>query len=304
MKEAEEKIPTVQNFKTVANKSARILCKLCSSDGHSIGKCETYSTYECKLARILELSLCSRCAGSGHKESECYGKKGKLRFQCLICRKREHITPLCPNQNKTPKASAKVNLCYVSRNIDISNILPTMTLELKNGKRCRKVRGLVDCGSQRSYVVKHVSKELCQEYESLYELEHDLHTYIGQETKHFKQMSTGIKVGNRLVFVPLLVDHEMNIYEVPGMNQIIDKLKSENKSLADETFYEGRDHELIEVDMLIGMDIIQYFSLSIQKYGGGFCFILNGKVAPVGKALNFLTSNQRKALFESQTKAD
>ena len=34
-----------------------------------------------------------------------------------------------------------------------------------------------------------------------------------------------------------------------------------------------------------------------------FCFILNGKIAPVGNALNFLTSNQRKALFESQTKA-
>ena len=116
-----------------------------------------------------------------------------------------------------------------------------MTLELKNGKRCRKVRGLVDCGSQGSYIVKHVSKDLCQEYESLYELEHDVHTYItyiGQETKHFKQMSTGIKVGNRLVIVPLLVDDEMNIYEVPGMNQIIDKLKSENKILADETFYE------------------------------------------------------------------
>ena len=90
VKEAEEKIPTAQNFEIVANKSARILCKLCSSDGHSIGKCETSSNYESKLARILELSLCSRRAGLGHKESECYGKKGKLRFQCLICKKREH----------------------------------------------------------------------------------------------------------------------------------------------------------------------------------------------------------------------
>ena len=87
------------------------------------------------------------------------------------------------------------------------------------------------------------------------------------------------------------------------MNQIIERLKSENQSLADETFYEGRDHELIEVDMLIVMDITQYFSLSIQKYGGVFCFTLNGKVAPVGNALNFLTFNQRKALFESQIKA-
>ena len=82
--QAKEKIPTEQNFETVSPKGTRILCKLCSSDGHSIGKCETYSTYESKMARILELSLCARCAGSGHNESECYGKKGKLRFQCLI----------------------------------------------------------------------------------------------------------------------------------------------------------------------------------------------------------------------------
>ena len=125
-----------------------------------------------------------------------------MRFKCLICKKREHITPLCPNQEKTPKTNATVNLCYASRNIDISNILPTMTLELKNGKRCRKVRGLVDCGSQRSYIVKHVSKDMCSEYESLYELEHEVHTYIGQETKQFKQMSFGIKIGNRLALLP------------------------------------------------------------------------------------------------------
>ena len=104
-------------------------------------------------------------------------KKGKLRFQCLICRKREHITPLCPNQNKIPsKANTKVNLCYALRNLDISSILPTMTLELKNGNRCRRVRGPVDCGSQRSYIMKHVSRDLCHDYESLYELEHDVHT--------------------------------------------------------------------------------------------------------------------------------
>ena len=54
--------------------------------------------------------------------------------------------------------------------------------------------------------------------------------------------------------------------------------------------------------MLIGMDIIQYFSLSIQKYGGGLCFILNDNVAPVGNACNFLNSEQRKSLFESQLK--
>ncbi len=86
---AKSKLPTIQNFEVGAvSKGTKMLCKLCASEGHTIGKCETYPNYEAKLAKILELSLCTRCAGSGHNESECYGKKGKLRFPCLLCKKK------------------------------------------------------------------------------------------------------------------------------------------------------------------------------------------------------------------------
>ena len=61
----------IQNFEVGAvSKGTKMLCKLCAS-----GKYETYPNYEAKLAKILELSLCSRCAGSGHNKSECYGKE-------------------------------------------------------------------------------------------------------------------------------------------------------------------------------------------------------------------------------------
>ena len=47
-------------------------------------------------------------------------------------------------------------------------------------------------------------------------------------------MSTGIKLKDRLVFVLLLVDENMNINdEIPGMNTVINKLKSQNVSLVD-----------------------------------------------------------------------
>ena len=297
------KMPTVQNYEIAVNKNAKILCKLCESDGHTIGKCEAFPSYESKIARIMELSLCTRCAGSGHKEFECFGKQGKLRFQCFICKKREHITPLCPNRSKShSNSNAQTHLCYTLKNVDICNILPTMTLALGSGKRRRKVRCLVDCGSQRSYITKEVSKDLCYSYDELYELEQDVCTYIGQETKNFKQMSTGIRVNDRLVFVPLLVDDKMKIsYDVPGMNIIVNKLKSQNVKLADESYYQdNNNHESIEIEMLVGMDIIQYFSLEVRKVCGGFSFIINGKVAPVGNVFNFLNSVERKVLFDSR----
>ena len=54
--------------------------------------------------------------------------------------------------------------------------------------------------------------------------------------------------------------------------------------------------------MLVGIDIIQYFSFSINKIVGGFNFIIDDKVAPVGNILNFLSSAERKDLFDSQLK--
>ena len=104
-------------------------------------------------------------------------------------------------------------------------------------------------------------------------------------------MSTGIKSKDRLVFVPLLVDENMNInYKIPGMNTVINKLKSQNVSLVNSSFYLNKDLENIELDMLVGIDIILYFSFSINKIGGGFNFIIDDRVAPVGNILNFLSS--------------
>ena len=70
---------TIQNFKT-QNSGSKFTCKLCSPEGHSLGKCSKFNNYQDKLQRLQDLSLCIRCAGSGHDENECYGKQGKLRF--------------------------------------------------------------------------------------------------------------------------------------------------------------------------------------------------------------------------------
>ena len=179
-----------------------------------------------------------------------------------------------------------------------------MTLKLKNSQRQRKIRCLIDCGSQRSFISKEAAQDLCPNYNELYSFEQEVHIYIGKQSRMFKQMSTGIKLKDRLVFVPLLVDENMNInYKIPGKNTVINKLKSQNVNLVDSSFYLNNDHENIELDMLVSIDIIQYFSFSINKIGGGFNFIIDDKVALVGNILNFLSSGKRKDLFDSQMKS-
>ncbi|XP_068228118.1 uncharacterized protein [Palaemon carinicauda] len=256
-KENKVGVSTIQNFK-FANKVTKLTCKLCAAEGHTLGKCVNFNHYNDKVARLRELSLCTRCAGSGHEDNECYGKQNKLRFECLLCREREHTTPLCPSLNKAELTTkTNVSLCFAQRSFDASHILPTMTLYLRNGKRARKVRCLFDTGSQRSYISESAAKDLCQDVEALYALECDISTYIGRETKGFKQMSTGININNNLLFIPLLVDKSLNInFEVPGMNQIINKFKENNIALLDETFCDYRNHERMKVDILMGIDII------------------------------------------------
>ena len=140
----------------------------------------------------------------------------------------------------------------------------------------------------------------------MYALECDVCTYIGQETKGFKQMSTGVRINNRLVFIPLLVDSTLNItLEFPGMNEIINKFKQNNIELLDEAFNEDRDHETVAVDMLMGIDIMQFMSsVSWKRVLGGSCLSINNKLAPIGNVFNFLTKEQSKCLMSFFAKND
>ena len=82
----------MQNFKSVNTKVNQLTCKLCSAEEHSMGKCNNFNNYEDKISRLKELSLCIRCAGSGHDENSCYGKQSKLRFECSVQEERTYNT--------------------------------------------------------------------------------------------------------------------------------------------------------------------------------------------------------------------
>ena len=308
-KNSKEGKSTVENFKSVNFKVNKLICKLCSAEGHTLGKCSNFVNYSDKIARLKDLSLCTRCAGTGHDENSCYGKQNKLRFECILCKRKEHITPLCPlnNHNHQPTTKTKVCLCFAQKSFDSSQMLPTMTLQIKNGNKSRKVRCLIDFGSQRSYIAGTAAKDLCDDINSLHSLECEVHTYIGEENKEFKQMSSGIKINNRLVFVPLLVDKTLNIsYEIPGMNQIIRKFKQNNIPLLDEAFLTDSDYENINIDMLMGIDIIQFMvpGTCLDKILGGTCFVFNNKVAPIGNVLNFLDKVEQRSVMSSFRKVN
>lgn len=108
-------------------------------------------------------------------------------------------------------------------------MLPTTTLTSKCGSRTRKVRCLISSGSQRSYLSESFAKLIRPDISNIYKLNCDVNTYMGQDTKEFGQMSTGIKIGQKLVFVPLLIDRTFKLtYNVPGLSAVINRFKENN----------------------------------------------------------------------------
>ena len=84
-------------------------------------------------------------------------------------------------------------------------------------------------------------------------------------------MSTGIYINGMFVYVPLLIDAKLNIgFEVPGLNLVINKLKRNKIKFLDHAFYDDTNHDFLQVDMLLGVDVIQYMT------SGGYQGILGG----------------------------
>ena len=162
---------------------------------------------------------------------------------------------------------------------------------------------MIDCGSQRSYLSESFAKLLRPDVNNLYKLECNIDTYLGQNTKEFKQMSTGIKIGQKLVHVPLLIDSTFKVtYEVPGLSAVINKFKQHNVKLLDDTFNDNSNFDVVEVDLLLGVDVLQHMHCYTTEKLGGACMVTEGKYAPFGNILRFLDEKEKEIIRSSLLK--
>ena len=76
------------------------VCKFCSVEGHGMTHCPTYTGFDERVNRCVELHLCSYCASAKHSAEECSAQNQPLSYKCVFCSSRKHISPLCPDQAK------------------------------------------------------------------------------------------------------------------------------------------------------------------------------------------------------------
>ena len=180
-------------------------CKLCLVSGHSTDLCRKYRTLEDRIARADALGLSHHCAAVAHESNACFGLRNKLKFACFHCKQYSHISAFCPFKHKMP--ASLVNLSFY-QSFDRNYILPTLTIELVRGNKIHPVRCIIDTASERSYISGKVAKIVYPSYNDTTDVNYNIQTFIGCQTKSFKQAMFGIKISKGLNFFYALVDRQ------------------------------------------------------------------------------------------------
>ena len=122
-----------------------------------------------------------------------------------------------------------------------------------------------------------------------------MQTFIGYKYKDFIQQLFTIKYENEHFTLPMLIDDQLDLkFKVAGMNELVSNFKGQNIELADEFFNYPRNHDLFRINVLLGIDAIQWLpQVIMKKCLNGSCFFINNKAIPVGYVDSFLNEAQR-----------
>src|SRR5215469_14487768 len=138
-------------------------------------------------------------------------------------------------------------------------------------------------------------KDLFSNFKSFNTEKYDIRTFIGTESKQLKQICLGFRVDQGKKYtLPFLVDDSLKLqYSIQNLTSAIQNLKDKQVKLADSYFYSKNNHDRFELEMIIGLNILEHFpNLILGRFGSGSCFKINDKWIPTGNVNNFLSPEQ------------
>ena len=177
-----------------------------------MNNCTHFNNYNLRVERAKQLNLCQLYSAAGNATQQCFGKQNNLKYGCIRCKSKAHISAFCPIKFKIVENIVN-NVCIsLSSRTCNQIILPTLTIEIFSGNKLKRVRALLDAASQRSYVSSNLIKDLFYNFNSLNAEKYDVQTFIGSDYKHFKQVCLGLRFdqGNNYT-LPFLVDNNLKL---------------------------------------------------------------------------------------------
>lgn len=246
------KKPFVSAASLVAAKE--IKCVFCGKV-HESKECISARSWSLKerLDKLRELKCCLRCLKPGHFARDC-----KQFIQCHVCKRSHHII-LCPEiQEKmcesaaSTKGSTAVQTTMSTPSCMKEVLLMTLMVEVVSGDMRKRVRCLLDCGSQRSYVLKSTAEALHLKSLSSEKLTHTLFGGMRTESKNHKRYSMRLRpVGRGTEYQFCFLDQDTICGGIPRIPKgpLLRELKEHRIWISDM----GDDYP--EIEILIGSDI-------------------------------------------------
>ena len=151
----------IKTFTSVTQDSPKTrLCVVCNED-HRIYDCPTFKSKSIKdrIAEVAKLKLCSNCLRLGHYASTC--RLGP----CRECKRRHNSLLHIPNNQNVVSNTDQTNndtLVNFAKQHFNQILLSTAIVEVMNPhtKRSERVRALLDCGSQSSFISQSLKQKL------------------------------------------------------------------------------------------------------------------------------------------------
>ena len=286
-----ENFSTSEEKKDVKSNGSNKFCKFCNVIGHNMSSCTVYKTHESRKKRCGELKICQSCSSAKHDSDKCPGKLNKMSFPCFYCKQLSHISALCPSvASKETVSSVCINV-QSSRNPFQPLLMPILSITFHGSKTSRTLKCLIDSGSQRSYLDEEILRELRGD-EGLLSVVYDLTTFLGSSETELKTTTLTVDIpGGRKLPMPILAKagFKLNV-RVSQLEVVWNNLKSAGYKLAEPDLVEG---DQLEIQGLIGVDIIQFFSEYKQvPCMLGVAYEVPTGLVPFGNIMHFLHADQ------------
>ena len=142
----------------------------------------------------------------------CPGKDDNLLFVCFQCKSHFHIAALCPNISSESVSSHFCVNVHQSPPHGERHLLSVLCLTFYGiGKRSRRVRCLLDSGSQRSYLSKDIVEYLKGDL-GFSTTKYEINALLGSAERKFGKCSLEVSIpGHGKDYVNILAASNFNV---------------------------------------------------------------------------------------------
>lgn len=250
---------SVLQNKTLSSPSS---CFFCAATDHKTEDCTSDMTLAEKRNKLVTDGRCFRCTSKGHLVRNC-----RRRVHCQAC-KRRHASSMCnasssetpsvTNAQKKPNAMVQVSTQRASVPRLINDVLlQTFRAWVTTSSHCCYIRGVLDNGSQRTFVTESVASKLSLPAVAETELAISAFGRASDPTRRFKMVKITLRsqhddltIDIEAIVVPFICEE---MIEAPRQSRLLQAIAAEGKHLADAVVYPSVDCEP-GVSVLIGSD--------------------------------------------------